>query len=98
MIPFPKMHVAQSVLNRIANTLEEQGPLGMANNPPEPVALQVPPIAPDPTALGAELDSAIAKPIQPAAVAPGMEADANSGMLEASVMGGSPFSGALIGG
>jgi hypothetical protein len=97
MIPFPKMHIAQSVLNRISNALEEDSPLGVGAKQQEPVALQLPPIAPDPTQLGMELDSAVAQPIQPAAVEPGMETDANNGMLEASAMGASPFSGALLG-
>lgn len=96
MIPFPKMHIAQSVLNRIANALEETGPLGMGGNPQQPAVMQMPPIAPDPTQLGVQLDSAVAQPMQPVAVEPGMETDANNGMLEASAMGASPFSGALL--
>lgn len=97
MIPFPKMHIAQSVLNRIANQLEERGPLGESNKPPAPVEMQEPPIAPDPLAMGMAIDDKLGAPTAPIGVAPEDEADANNGMLEASALGGSPFDGALIG-
>lgn len=92
------MHIAQSVLNRIANQLEEQGPLGESNKPPAPVEMQEPPIAPDPLVAGIALDDKLQQPTPQVAVPPENETDANNGMLEASVMGGSPFDGALIGG
>jgi hypothetical protein len=88
MIPFPKVHIAQSVLNRIMNTLEETGPLSM------PVAQ---PIIPDPTAEGLGIDAAVQTPAAPAAALPGNEETSEAGMVESSLNGGSPFSGALLG-
>jgi len=96
-IPFPKMHIAQSVVNRISNTLEEKGPLGLASRKPAPVKVQQEPEVPNPTMLGSAVDRKIEQPLEPVAVAPEAEADANNGMLEASAMGGSPFDGALLG-
>lgn len=98
MIPFPKLHIAESVLNRIANTLEERGPLGLGSNPPAPAQEIAPAIAPDPTQLGTELDAAMTQPPQPVAVTPGLESDAAAGAVQESVLGGSPFQGALIAG
>jgi len=89
MIPFPKMHVAQSVLNRVMNTLEGNQALAMPMEPP---------VVPDPSVMGQQIDTAAATPPAPAALPPGTEGEGNAGMLESSVMGGSPFSGALIGG
>ncbi len=96
-IQFPKLHIAQSVLNRIQNTLEETGPLGVGNKALTPPAFVPPPSVPDPTALGMAIDEKVEQPVAPAEVPPGTEEDANNGMLEASVMGGSPFDGALSG-
>jgi hypothetical protein len=88
-IPFPKMHIAQSVINRILNTIEGEESLSMT-------AMQ-PPIPPDPTVEGVTLDGALSKPPEQTAVPPEQEDAANQGMLENSVMGGSPFDGALVG-
>lgn len=88
MIPFPKVHIAQSVLNRIMNTLEETGPLSM------PVEQ---PIIPDPTAEGLAIDTQVNTPPAPAAALPGNESATDAGMLESSLAGGSPFDGALAG-
>lgn len=88
MIPFPKVHIAQSVLNRIMNTLEETGPLSL------PVAQ---PMIPDPTAEGLGIDAAVNTPAAPAAALPGNEEATDSAMLESSLQGGSPFGGALLG-
>lgn len=96
-IPFPKMHIAQSVLNRIANQLEEKGPLGMASNEPAPIEIQEPPITPNPLTTGMTIEDSLSNPPAPSAVPPENETDANSEMLKASVMGGSPFDGALVG-
>jgi hypothetical protein len=97
VIPFPKMHIAQSVLNRIANTLEEKGPLGMSNKEPAKAVMQEPPIPPDPNVEGMEINNRLKGMPAPVAVPPEQETDANNGMLEASAMGGSPFDGALLG-
>lgn len=96
-IKFPKMHIAQSVLNRISNALEEEGPLGTGSKASAPVELLGEPIAPNPQALGVQLDTAIEQPLAPVGVEPGMETDANSNMLDASVMGQSPLTGLLSG-
>lgn len=96
-IPFPKLHIAASVLNRISNTLEEQGPLGLSNKQPAAPALQMPPIAPNPEALGAQLNQAVVTPPAQIGVPPEMETDANTAMVEASALGASPFDGLLVG-
>jgi hypothetical protein len=88
MIPFPKVHIAQSVINRIMNTLEETGPLSM---PVEQPAI------PDPTAEGMAIEAQAATPPAPVAALPGNEAATEAGMLESSLQGGSPFDGALLG-
>jgi hypothetical protein len=97
VIQFPKLHIAESVLNRISNTLEERGPLGLASRKPAAPVMQEQPVVPNPDVIGNAINNKIKEPMQAVAVAPEKEADANSGMLEASVMGGSPFDGALIG-
>lgn len=97
MIPFPKMHIAASVLNRISNALEEDGPLGMGKSEPAKTQMVEPPIAPDPMVLGSEINNSLKQPAPPVAVAPEAEQDANTGMVDASVTGGSPFDGALLG-
>lgn len=86
-IPFPKMHIAESVLNRIANTMEGMQPLAMPIAPP--------PIAPDPLEQGALLDHSLQQPPDDVAVPPGMESDAAAGALEESTAGGSPLSGMI---
>jgi hypothetical protein len=82
VIKFPKMHIAESALNRLFNAMEDSSSFGVAS-PMEA------PNVPDPTALGVA--------IEPAEVAPEMQEDANAGMVESSMMGGSPFDGALMG-
>ena len=91
------MHIAQSVINRISNTLEEQGPLGFSNKPVPMPELTLPPEVPNPAVIGNALNNKIKEPTQQVGVSPEMETDANNGMLQASVMGGSPFDGALLG-
>ena len=97
MIKFPKMHIAASVLNRVANTLEEIGPLGMGSKAPVAPEMQEAPVVASTSALGLGINDKLAEPLAPVAVAPEMETDANNGMLQASAMGGSPFDGALLG-
>lgn len=92
MIPFPKLHIAASVLNRIQNTLEEQGPLGLGDESPQLPLPMMPPIAPDPTGEGLALGEQLSQPPAPISAPPGSE----DGMLEESVLGGSPFDGALV--
>jgi len=89
MIPFPKVHIAASVLNRIFNTLEGE---------PQLNALQPAPLPPlEPSALGQQIDTAIAQPPAPAETPPGTEQQTAQNMETASVEGGSPFDGALMG-
>ena len=83
--------------NRIANTLEESGPLGMGSATPAAPTLMPPPISPEPQALGVQLDNAVAQPAMPAEVPPGAENAAAAGMVGESILGGSPFNGALMG-
>lgn len=98
MIPFPKLHIAESAINRIANALEETGPLGVGSRPQATaVMVQPEPIPPNPLPTGVAVDQALQTTPQEVAVAPEDEAAANSGMLETAAMGGSPFDGALIG-
>lgn len=84
MIPFPTIHIAESVLNRIANALEGDGPLAL----PMPT-----PVVPNPQPLGLALDESLATPPPPVAAPPGAPAAA----LEESVHGGSPFDGMMVG-
>lgn len=88
-IPFPKIHIAASVLNRIFNTMEGEPQLAM----PQPT-----PIAPmDPLIQGEQLNNALEQPPPPAAPAPGTEQQTDQSMETASAEGGSPFDGALVG-
>jgi hypothetical protein len=89
MIPFPKIHIAASVLNRIANTLEGE---------PQFVTPQYSPLPPtDPSALGQQIDNAVSEPPPPVAAHPGQEQQTDQSMATASAEGGSPFDGALMG-
>jgi hypothetical protein len=88
-IPFPKIHIAASVLNRIFNTIEGEPQLAM----PQPT-----PIAPiDPLVQGEQLNNALEQPPPPAAPAPGTEQQTDQSMETTSAEGGSPFDGALVG-
>lgn len=97
MIPFPKMHIAASVINRVNNALEENSPLGLGSRMSAPAIPIEQPEVPNPAVIGNALNNKIKEPTQQVGVEPGMETDANNGMLQASVMGGSPFDGALLG-
>lgn len=70
MIKFPRVHIAQSVVNRILNTRDElrRSAAGGEAGAPAPVP---PPNVPDPTLEGAELDNNLAEP--PPAELPGLE-------------------------
>lgn len=87
-IPFPKLHIAESTVNRILNTIEGEPSLGMPMPPPTP---------PNPALEGAVLDSELEAPPDDVAVLPEEQDAANQGMVTESAMGGSPFDGALIG-
>lgn len=87
MIPFPKMHIAASVINRVLNTVEGKHALGVEFMPP--------PVTADPLMQGAALDSALSQQMQPVGVAPELEQDAAAGALEESAAGGSPLAGMI---
>lgn len=88
MIPFPKLHIAESVLNRIHNTMDGKASLG---------ELISPPIAPDPLPLGLAIDEEVQNPAAPTEVPPAQQESADSGAIENSLTGGSPFDGAVAG-
>lgn len=89
MIPFPKIHIAASVLNRIFNTMEGEPQLAM----PQPTP--IPPM--DPIAQGEQIDQALEQPPLPTAPMPGTEQQTDQSMETASAEGGSPFDAALVG-
>lgn len=88
MIPFPKLHIAESAINRILNTLEgKAGPLQFIE----------PPITADPLPLGLALDEEVQQPIAPSEVPPEQQPGAEAGAEASSLSGGSPFDGAVAG-
>lgn len=97
MIAFPKMHIAESVLNRIQNVLEERGPLGMANRQPAPPEIIEPPMIPNPEPVGSAINHNLNKPPAAVAVPPDEEEITNDSMIESVATGGSAFDGALLG-
>lgn len=89
MIPFPKMHIADSVINRILNTLEDKTTSALEVSP-----VEMPPV-PNAEMLGAQIDAKVTTP--PPATESMDPESADAGMVEASALGGSPFNGALLG-
>lgn len=63
MIKFPKMHIAQSVVNRILNTAEEVA----SNKRTQAMFSMSAPNVPDPTLEGAALDMKMAGDVPPVA-------------------------------
>lgn len=89
-IPFPKLHIAESALNRVLNALEEnQTGLGLP--------MPTPDMIPNTQRQSLELDDKLSQAPGPAEVPPGTEETSNNAMLESSLTGGSPFDGALMG-
>lgn len=88
MIPFPKLHIAESVINRIQNTLEDVQPMFPSIN-----SAPIPPA--DPIALGRQIEEETSQPSAPIA-AP--EDPAEAGAVTESVFGGSPLAGLIDGG
>jgi hypothetical protein len=89
-LPFPKLHIAESVLNRIQNALEDVGPMG--------IVVPVAPVVPNPEPVGLMIDEQVSQPA-PAPVPPqGLEQQTNQMAEASSFTGGSPFDGALLGG
>jgi hypothetical protein len=91
-IPFPKMHIAASAINRIMNAVEGEKSLGFSATD-----MISPPTTPDPGVEGAMLDTKIATPVAPADVPPDQAPQAEQSAEATSALGGSPFDGALMG-
>lgn len=85
MIPFPRMHIAESVLNRIQNAIDDTSPMFPSFN-----ASPIPPS--DPIALGQQIEEQVETPVQEVA-APDDEVAAAA--AQESIFGGSPLAGAL---
>jgi hypothetical protein len=84
-IPFPRLHIAESVLNRIFNAVEDIQPMFPSINPS--------PIPPsDPIALGQQIEEQLETPAAPVALP---EDPVSAGAAEESVFGGSPLAGAV---
>ena len=84
-VPFPRIHIAESVMNRIYNALEDSAPMFPSINP-----APIPPA--DPIALGQQIDEEINTPAQPVALPDDPVA---TGAAEESIFGGSPLAGAV---
>lgn len=97
MIKFPRLHIAESVLNRISNALEENGPLGLGTATHIPAEMQEAPEVPNTAVLGTAINQKVGEPLAPVSVDPENAQLAGDGMVAASAMGGSPFDGALTG-
>lgn len=87
MIPFPRIHIAESVMNRIYNAMDDTQSMFPSINPP-------PPMTPDPIALGAHIEKATETPAPPVAMSDDPIA---AGAAEESIFGGSPLAGAVAG-
>lgn len=87
MIPFPRIHIAESVLNRIYNAMDDTQPMFPSINPP-------PPITADPVALGEQIEQQTETPAPPVAMSDDPIA---AGAAEESIFGGSPLAGAVAG-
>lgn len=87
MIPFPRIHIAESVLNRVFNALDDSQPMFPSFNPP-------PPITNDPIALGEQIEQQTETPAPPVAMSDDPVA---TGAAESSIFGGSPLAGAVAG-
>lgn len=85
MIPFPRIHIAESVLNRIQNAIEDTQPLFPSIN--------LSPIPPsDPIALGQQIEEQTQARPAPAEIPNDPVA---AGAALEGVFGGSPLAGAV---
>lgn len=87
MIPFPRIHIAESVMNRIQNTLEDVEPMFPSIN-----SAPVPPS--NTAALGQQIEEQTETPPQPVGTPNDQVAAAAA---EESIFGGSPLAGAIDG-
>jgi hypothetical protein len=85
MIPFPKIHIAESVLNRIMNAVEDVQPMFPSFNP-------APPITVDPVALGQQIEEQTSTPAAPVALP---DDPMEAGAAVEGIFGGSPLAGAV---
>jgi hypothetical protein len=85
MIPFPKIHIAESALNRIMNAMDDMAPMIPSFN-----TAPIPPA--DPIALGQRIDDNLQTPVEPVSQPDDPVAAAAS---EESIFGGSPLAGAV---
>lgn len=86
-IPFPKIHIAESVINRIQNTLEDLSPMFPSINP-------APMLPADPLALGQQIEQQTNTPAPPVSAS---EDSVANGAATESIFGGSPLAGAIDG-
>jgi hypothetical protein len=87
MIPFPKLHIAESVMNRIMNAVEDVQPMFPSFNP-----APIPPA--DPIALGQQIEQQTETPAAPVSMPDDPVA---AGAAQESIFGGSPLAGAVAG-
>lgn len=87
MIPFPRLHIAESVMNRIMNAVEDVQPMFPSFNP-----APIPPA--DPIALGQQIEQQTSTPPQPVAMP---EDPVAAGAAVEGIFGGSPLAGAVDG-
>jgi hypothetical protein len=87
MIPFPRIHIAESVINRIQNTLDDIAPVFPSFNP-----APIPPA--DPIALGQQIEQQTSAPSEPVSMP---EDPVAAGAGVEGVFGGSPLAGAIDG-
>lgn len=84
-IPFPRIHIAESVLNRIFNAMEDSQPMFPSIN-----AAPIPPA--DPIALGQQIEQQTTQQQQPVSMPDDPMA---AGAAVEGVFGGSPLAGAV---
>lgn len=84
-IPFPRIHIAESVLNRLQNAIEDTQPMFPSINP-----APIPPA--DPIALGEQIEKKTAAPVEPVAA---VDDPVAMGAAQESIFGGSPLMGAI---
>lgn len=81
------MHIAESVLNRIMNAIEGDTPLGIIS------PMDAPTTPPDPAALGEAIEEGAEPTTVPDVSTDPAATPEATGILEQSLVGGSPFEG-----
>jgi hypothetical protein len=85
MIPFPRIHIAESVLNRLQNAIDDTAPMFPSLN-------AQPALPASPIALGQQIEEQTEAPVQPVEIP---EDPIAAGAAEESIFGGSPLAGAV---